>query len=886
MTYDELNQKYARIPQELRDKRRWCCYKIETRDGASTKIPVNAITGGYASTSDSTTWTSFRLALSGCLKYQFAGLGFMLGEDPDTGVTYVGIDLDNHEDKNTGEKPYKNQDEFEEFAHVFIEKLNSYTEYSHSGEGIHIICKGKLPEGARRKGAVEMYDYRRFFTMSGNAILDEPVKDCSEEIKEIWETYINTEEEIKINAQNQQKTLQMSCTFTESGGVVFEESEVFEIEKTTFLNDYDLIEKIRNSQNGDDFMRLFNGNMTAYNNDHSAADMAMCKILAFWTARDADQMDRIFRQSQLMRDKWDRRWGDSTYGRKTIEEAIRSQRDVYAPAPEKEVIVISEQKAAPEVVTGTSLAPVFDSDEFIKLDEKNDPIVKVKKIEKSYSLTDTGNAERFYDYFGDRFRYDTKAKAFLFWDGKTWVYDSKLFIKKYADMIIDILKLEIKETERRIEELTQEEVEESKELEEDMSERTTRIKTNWSIKQYSDLLKAQRDNLKRVSNKAGKESMISEVQHLHEVVVTTEEFDTQPYLLNTQSAVVDLENEKMLPFDRKYKLSKNTGVAVSFEEPKTWLKFLHDIFERGNEEETQEIINVVQLLLGEALTGRTNKDRIVIMYGNGSNGKSTFIKTVKKCFGEYGKQINPELLLQQKNANAQAMEFSFAGLKGARILIMSETDEGERMSDKTIKRLTSGETISAQQKFGSTFEYDPSFSNFMSTNNLPAIRSKDYGIWRRIYLIPFLVKFTDETKDINMPEKLAKELPQILGWMIKGYWKLKNEHNYVVPKPKCLEEALAVYKSEMDTVNLFIMSNCQNFPGYRTSSASLFANYKKWASDNNEYFMPESKFRNDMIAHGFAHERDANEGWVYVGIKMNSDKRGHDFALDLLEEAE
>ena len=85
---------------------------------------------------------------------------------------------------------------------------------------------------------------------------------------------------------------------------------------------------------------------------------------------------------------------------------------------------------------------------------------------------------------------------------------------------------------------------------------------------------------------------------------------------------------------------------------------------------------------------------------------------------------------------------------------MTELDEGEKMSDKIIKKLTSGETISAQKKFGDQFEYDPTFSPWMSTNNLPIIRSKDYGIWRRIYLIPFLVKFTDETKDIHMPEKV------------------------------------------------------------------------------------------------------------------------------------
>ena len=456
----------------------------------------------------------------------------------------------------------------------------------------------------------------------------------------------------------------------------------------------------------------------------------------------------------------------------------------------------------------------------------------------------------------------------MFWNGKTWTYDAKMNIKKYADMIIDILKTEIKQNEDKLQELVKQQAEDDSPV------------TKLSVDELKVLIKAQRENLKRVSNSAGKEAMIKEFQHLHEVTVVTEEFDTQPYYLNTDSGVVDLTTGNILPFDRKYKLSKNTNCLVSYDEPKTWLKFLRDILHRPNKEETEELVNTVQLLLGDAITGRTNKDLLVIMYGNGSNGKSTYIKTVKKVFGDYGKTMNSELLLQNKNNSSQSTEFSFASLKGARIITMSETNESEKMNDKVIKQLTSGETISAQKKFGDQFEYEPSFSPWMSTNNLPIIRSKDYGIWRRIFLIPFLVKFDDTTKDIHMPEKLAAEMPQILGWIIQGCIKLNNEYNGVVPKPKCLEEALADYKNEMDSVNIYIASNCQNFPGYRTSASALFQDYKKWALDNNEFLMSESKFKADMIKHNFAIKKDANEGWVYVGIKLNKDQKGHDFNLD------
>lgn len=859
MTYEELEQKYIQIPQEIKEIRRWICYNIETSEkGEETKVPINALTGTYASTSNHLTWTSFKLALGGCVKYKCAGLGFILGTDDATGETYFGVDLDNHVDKVTGQKPFASADDFEEFASIFINQLNSYTEYSHSLEGVHIICKGKLPEGARKTKGVEMYDWRRFFTMTGKIINNVPIADRTEEVKPLWEKYVNVKKEEFSASYSLARPTQVQAVVDSKGAVTFEEVEVVEFAKTGSLSDYELIEKIRNSQQGNDFMKLYNGDMSAYSNDHSAADMGMCKILAFWTGCDAIQMDRIFRSSALMRQKWERRWGDGTYGSHTIDEAIRTQREIYNPPKEKISIPIKTDN-------GVTVQP---QGELVQFDERNDPIVNLKQVFKSYSLTDTGNAERFYDYFGDYFRYDTKAKSFMFWNGKTWTYDAKMYHKKYADLIIDILKNEIKQTEEKIQDLLKQEAEE-----EDSA-------AKYSAEELKGLLKAQRDNLKRVSNSAGKEAMIKEVQHLHEITVVTEEFDLQPYLLNTDSGVVDLKTGTILPFDRKYKLSKNTNCLVSYEEPKTWLKFLRDILKRPKPEETEELVNTIQLLLGDAITGRTNKDLLTIMYGNGSNGKSTYIKTVKNVFGDYGKTMNSELLLQNKNASAQSTEFSFAALKGARIITMSETNESEKMNDKVIKQLTSGETISAQKKFGDQFEYEPSFSPWMSTNNLPIIRSKDYGIWRRIFLIPFLVKFTDETKDIHMPEKLKAEMPQILGWIIQGCIKLNNEYNGVVPKPKCIEEALSDYKNEMDSVNIYIASNCQNFPGYKTSAATLFQDYKKWALDNNEFLMSESKFKADMVKHGFSLKKDANSGWAYVGIKLNSDQKGHDFDLD------
>lgn len=855
-TLEDLENKYSQIPQEIKNLRRWICYNIEKDNltGEEKKTPRNAITGGYAKSNDSLTWTTFRVAMLGCIKYGFVGLGFMLGEDTNTHVRYFGIDLDNHEDKVTGEKPM-NEDEFFNFTNEFIEGLQSYTEYSHSGEGVHIICKGELPTGARRRNgvAVEMYDKGRFFTMTGKVIKNLPINERTEEVKPLWEKYLNV-----VDEKYQEKMT--GIIINDDNSVVFGGADRIEqtvlTRERTMLDDDELISKIRGSQNGMDFIELFNGDMSRYGNDHSAADMALCKILAFWTGCNKDQMDRLFRRSGLMRDKWDTRRGEETYGGITIDKAIASQIDIYKPAKEK--VVVNTPKIQPTQVKSVSNAPI--EADIIEIDEFGDPVISVKQIFKSYPLTDTGNAERFYDYFGEHFKFNADNNNFVFWDGRTWIKDEKNFIKKYADKLIDVLKDEMVITERNIRD-------EMKKEEPDKDE----------IDKLKDVLKAQGKNMTRVANTAGKTAMLTELEHLHDIPAKNSEFDRYENLLNTQNGVIDLTNGQIMKFNKKYMLSKNTNCNVDFNEPVVWLKFLKDIFARGNDAETQQIIDCLQMALGEALTGRTNKDHLFILYGNGSNGKSTFIKTVNNVFGDYAKTINSSLLIQNNNSGGQSSEFSLSALLGARFVSMSETPAGKQLDDNLVKQMTSGEKINAQYKYGQPFEFEPTFSIWMSTNNKPIIRATDFGIWRRIFFFPFLNTFTDDKKDIDMPKKLAAEFPQILGWIIKGNVKLLNQYKGILPKPKCLEEALADYKNEMDVIVSFIKDRCVDFPQYKISAVELYNEYKEWAKTNNEYLMSETKFKMELPKRGYALIKDANRGRVYVGLKLANDKRGVSF---------
>ena len=833
MTIEELENKYAKIPLEMKKTRRWVGYKVEVRDGKQTKVPYNAILGSFAKSNDPSTWTTFNVAVSGCVKYGFAGIGFMLGKDATTDIHYLGIDLDNH-----------GEEDFETIANDFIETLNSYTEYSHSGKGIHIICKGTKPVGRCRKSNIEMYDNGRFFTMSGNVINNVPIEDRTEEVQDLWEKYLKDDNDAyMVNTDGE-------------GGITFGKNmraSNVEISPTN-MSDYELIDKIRSSRYGVEFNSLYNGDLSAYGGDHSKADLALCKILAFWTGCDRFQIDRIFRSSGLMREKWDQkrnatnRWGIAlaagTYGSQAIDLAIANQQDIYHPAKEKVVVVQNVTK---------EIEPTTDIVEF---DEKLDPIISIKSIFKHYTLDDTGNAERFYDYFGEYFKFNKDNNTFMFWNGKTWTKDVKGFIRKYANKLIDVLKAEITNTSKQIEEAL-------KRGEEGQEE----------AKKLDKVLKAQIDNCKRVSNKAGKDAMLSELHELHDFPVVNKEFDVQEHLLNTDSGVVDLHTGEIKPFDRKYMLSKNTNCKVDFSEPTVWLKFLHDIFKRPNKEETEELIATIQMALGEALTGRTNKEHLYILYGSGSNGKSTFMRVVNDIFGDYGTSMNSDMLVQN-NSSSQSNEFSLSALLGARMVSTSETAEGKRLDEVLIKKMLGGEMITAQFKYGQPFQFMPTFSPFMSTNNKPIIRATDFGTWRRIFFIPFLNTFTEQTKDVEMPKKLAAESAKILGWMIQGSVRLYNEFEDKLPKPKCLEEALSEYKKELDVVVAFLNDRCLPIVDAQVDAATLYQEYKDWAKNNSEYLFSESRFKLELPKKGYKLMKDISGKWVYSGLKLAKDVSG------------
>ncbi len=281
----DLNNEYIEVPQEMKDLNRWVVYKKVWSEKRKKydKIPYNAITGGMAQSNNSSTWCGYDIAIK-ALSNGYDGLGFMLGD----GI--FGVDIDSVELDDPVVKEV-------------ITTLPSYAEVSPSGKGVHVICRGQLPPGARRRGNIEMYDKGRFFTVTGEAIVKyNQLADCTELIKVLHEKYLGQKE------NHITKPIQpIKCD----------------------LSDIEIIQKIEASKQAEKFYSLYKlGSLTG---DHSVDDMTLCSMLAFWTRCNASQMDSIFRSSALMRDKWDRRQVGTTYGAITIQKAINMCSEVYEP---------------------------------------------------------------------------------------------------------------------------------------------------------------------------------------------------------------------------------------------------------------------------------------------------------------------------------------------------------------------------------------------------------------------------------------------------------------------------------------------------------------------------------------------------------------------------
>lgn len=486
---------YERIPEELKKLNQWGIFHKEWVEKRKkyTKIPLNPWNGKMGSSTDSSTWSDFNTAMRALEKYNNAdGLAFYFANG------YVGLDIDHIGDEL--EKVRLGDRDPENYV-MKARKLtkNTYMEVSLSGTGIHCIFKGKIPGNRRRKGDHEMYESGRFFALTGHALNKNPeIKSLNQdEMKKLYNYYLGAD---KIHPMPNVPT-------------------------TDFKNDLsiaEIIQKAESSSTGQRFRLFMKGGWEQFYPSQSEADLAFANDLAFWTGRDFQKMDTIFRNSSLIRDKYDEKHGKTTYGIALLNKAINETTSVFNPNHKKEL--------------------KYD----IHFGKKEKP-----KVPRSWD--DTGNAERFLDKYGDVVKYSHTDKVWYIFNGSYWEVDKTEEIRKLVDSVV-----------------------------EDMKNEKIVIPADVDEKEEEKLLKSWEKFKKSSRSHNGKDNMLKEVKH--HVSCLHGDFDKEDMLINTASGYVDLTSGVLHDHDLKKMFSKETTSEYTDNiDCPEWTKFLNQIFDNDQE---------------------------------------------------------------------------------------------------------------------------------------------------------------------------------------------------------------------------------------------------------------------------------------------------------------
>lgn len=764
------NFNYQNIPKELRILKQWGLFHLKyvPERHKNTKIPLNAYDGTLGKSNDPSTWAEFDTALRALDKFDNAdGLAFYFANG------YVGLDIDNInndlQDYLAG-APETLVSKFKKFT------SDTYMEVSQSGKGIHAIFKGKIPGKRRRKANYEMYESGRFFALTGNTIGPNKIQSLNQtEMKKLYEFLFGKDKIVNISSFQDQPINDLSVS--------------------------EIINRMLTSAKGQRDKLFMQGGWERLYTSHSEADLAFANDLAFWTGKNFQKMDTIFRNSSLMRDKWDEKRGATTYGIATLNKAINDTANTF-----------NSGDAEAENVYG-----------FNKVSES-------KKKVPPRSWDDMGMAQRFLDQLPHSFLYSMTDKMWYAYNGSYWEQDNQGLIEKAADEVINNLKNE------------------SLVIQDDADK--DKVQKAWQ-----KFIKGER-------SRSSKVNMINEIKHL--VPVLHSQWDKEKMMLNTPSGYIDLTNGTLHDHDYKKMFTQETGVDYTEKvDCPLWIEFLSQTFQND-----QELIHFIQKIVGYSLTGSNAEQVMFILFGNGRNGKSVLLNIIKYISGSYAKTMNATTIMQKHNSGGQGPTSDIARLEGARLVVSSEANEGDRIDESLIKQMTGGDTLVARYSYGRDFEFDPVFKLWMATNHMPKIYGTDEGIWRRLIIIPFTHTVKKENIDKNLEDKLKAESMGILKWAIDGAMMWQREG---LNPPEVIKQASQDYREEMDVIEAFIDECCIKKDGYKVKGTELFNAYRRWAEETNNWDgMSNTKFGIEI---GKRFKKRRSNGTYYLGLDLKTNQQ-------------
>lgn len=482
----------------------------------------------------------------------------------------------------------------------------------------------------------------------------------------------------------------------------------------------------------------------------------------------------------------------------------------------------SAESTAPSPGTGTSQATSGQSD------SKTAPSTSKKSNNLEIpAYTEFAFTQAFIAEHGKNIRYNTDRGRFYYWGGKRWVPqpDTGGIIKQHALAFAAQLPDEDDAALKRLK---------------------ASMLSNRGVTAALNLLKVD-----------------------PRVACTSDDFDTRPWELNTPAGIVDLRTGSVRAHDPAMMHSKITTVApVASSEAPIWSRFLQTTFNADS-----ALIGYMQRLLGYSATGAIREHVFAFAYGTGGNGKSVFYDACVDVLGDYA-TVMPAGFLMKKSYQEHSTEL--ADLKGMRLVVGSEINQGEKFDEAKLKSLTGGDRIKARHMHQDFFTFTPTHHLHLMGNHLPQVEAGGDSIWRRMNQIPFVHTVPAEERNERLPEQLrTEEAGQILAWIIEG---AKMYHQDGLQAPEAVRAATAAYAQSQDTVGEFLSQECTMYPGneFYTASVKQFRmEYEAWCQGEGVSPLKGRSLTAALASHGVLVGRNAPRAGngndrVYGGVRLNS----------------
>lgn len=443
-----------------------------------------------------------------------------------------------------------------------------------------------------------------------------------------------------------------------------------------------------------------------------------------------------------------------------------------------------------------------------------------KEASSDVPFSDRWLAEHVIRVKGDRLRYSPETGRWYVWNGRRWEPDTTL---RARDEIGDALSLVGKNVRA-------------------------------AAKTKAQIAEAARE-ARRIESVSTLDAVIKLVQARGEIAVRQDSLDADPWLLNTPSGAVDLRTGKMDLSSPEQLSTKLTAVGPDLEAGHPlWTRFLQEA--TGGDEELQDYL---RRMIGYSLTGSTEEQVLVFVWGPGGNGKSVFLNVVRGIMGDYAKVAAMDAFTASKWDKHTT---DLADLVGARLVTASETQADRAWDEQRVKQLSGGDPVKARFMRQDNFQFTPSFKLVFVGNHKPAIRDPDGAMRRRFHLVPFTTQ--PKTIDKQLGDKLRAEYPAILGWAIRGAleWKQKG-----LAAPAIVKEATEEYLEGEDAVGRWLAERTLPQEGATTSAAKLFENWREWCGINGEYAGSQKKL-GQAIGRRYRRAKDGNGSIAYEGIAL------------------